>query len=57
MEYAPICLECDNFKDGDKCKYFHPIPYKIKNREIRCPYFTGGNYDLLGENAYPKDRG
>ena len=52
MEYTPICLECDNFKKGDKCKYYSSIPFKIKNREIRCPYFSGGDYDLLGEGAY-----
>ena len=54
MEYIPICLECENFKKGDKCKYFDPIPFKIKNRETRCKYYSGGEYELYGKNAYPK---
>lgn len=47
MEFVPICLECDNFRKGDRCRFFEPIPHEIKNRENRCPHFSGGEYDLF----------
>lgn len=54
MEFIPICVECNNFRDGDKCPFFAPIPHEIKNREIKCPHFTGGVYDLFTADAYPE---
>lgn len=47
MEFIPICLECNNFKQYDKCQYYEPIPQKIKNREVKCPHFSGGDYELF----------
>ena len=47
MEYTPICIDCDNFKNGDKCKLFEKIPIEIKTRERECGGYTGGEYDLL----------
>lgn len=54
MQFIPICLDCDNFKEKDYCPYYQPIPFEIKNREKECPYFTGGKYDLLAKDAYKK---
>ena len=54
MEFKPLCLECDNYQKGDKCKYYSPIPYGIKNREQKCKFFSGGDYDLLGKEPVKK---
>lgn len=53
MEFVPICLECNNFKQCDKCQYYKPIPQKIKNREVKCPHFFSGDYELF--IAVPKN--
>ena len=49
MEFVPICLECKNFKDGDKCPHYEEIPFAIKNREKRCDYYNGNitDYELF----------
>ena len=52
MEFIPICLECENFKNGDKCPFFEPIPTAIKNREIRCEHYSGDDSDYV---LYTKD--
>lgn len=54
MEYEPICLSCSNFKKNDYCPYYKSIPFKIKNREIKCPYYSNGDYVLYGQNADKK---
>lgn len=51
MEFIPICLECDNYQKKDYCPYYQPIPFEIKNREIKCNYFSGGRYDLIGRDT------
>lgn len=55
MEFVPICLECKNFHTKDTCPYYDPIPHEIKNRETKCPYFSGGEYDLFSAEAKPND--
>lgn len=57
MEFVPICLECDNFKKCDYCRFFEPIPHKIKNRETQCPYFSGGEYDLFADELEEEPNG
>lgn len=57
MEFVPICMDCDNFKKGDKCKYFGTPPFEIKYTEKRCPYYTGGEYELLGELSKSESEG
>lgn len=55
MEFIPICLECKNFNNDDKCKFFKQIPHGIKNRETMCIYFTGGKYTLYSADSKPGD--
>lgn len=55
MEFIPICLECEHFRRGNKCRFFELIPHKIKNREEKCPYFSGGDYELFTSDAYPNE--
>lgn len=47
MEFIPICLECENFKSKDKCKYFRKIPDEIKLRIKRCKWYSNGEYELF----------
>lgn len=47
MEFVPICLECKNFHNGDKCPYFAEVPFAIKNREIRCEHYDGDEKDYV----------
>ncbi len=47
MEFVPICLECENFERGDKCKYFPKIPDEIKLRIKRCKWYSEGEYELF----------
>ena len=54
MEFVPVCLECNNFKENDKCRYYRPIPFSIKNLEKKCPHFTGGEYELLNKGVDTK---
>ena len=55
MEFVPICLYCENFHEKDKCEYFKPIPHEIKNREIKCKYYTGeNNYPLYSADSKPQ---
>lgn len=54
MEFIPICLECENFIKGDKCKIYGIPPFDIKNREKKCPHFTGGEYDLFTKESQPE---
>lgn len=53
MEFIPICIECNYFQNGNSCPFYKPIPHEIKNREVRCPYFSGGEYELFTADAYP----
>jgi hypothetical protein len=55
MEFIPLCLECDNYKNKDYCPYYQPIPYKIKNRETECVYFSEGKYELIGKEVAQED--
>jgi len=56
MEFIPICLNCENFKKNDKCPYYRPIPFEIKNREKRCNYYKGDEdfYPLYWNDSKPK---
>lgn len=54
MEFVPICLECNHFKKINYCPFYNPIPHEIKNREINCRYFSGGEYGLFTSEARPK---
>lgn len=54
MQFIPICLECDNFKNKDICTVYGTPPFNIKNREKRCPYFTGGKYVLYTKESKPE---
>lgn len=55
MEFIPICIECNHFQNGNSCQFYKPIPHEIKNREVRCPYFSGGEYELFTADAYPDE--
>ena len=55
MEFVPICIECDHFRKSDYCPFYQPIPHEIKNRETKCPHFSGGEYDLFTADAHPKE--
>ena len=55
MEFAPICLECENFLKTDKCKVYGVPPFTIKNREKKCESFTGGEYTLYTRESKPKE--
>ena len=52
MEFIPICLECEYFQKGNRCKFYNPIPHEIKNREKRCSYFSDEGYELFTEEVY-----
>ena len=54
MQFIPICLECENFITSDKCKIYGVPPFEIKNRETKCPHFTGGEYDLFTKESHIK---
>ena len=58
MEFIPICLECDNFKNRNKCPHYVEIPFEIKNRERRCDLYSGEEMDyvLYSKDAYGRDR-
>jgi hypothetical protein len=56
MEFTPICLDCQNFKKVDFCKYYDPIPFEIKNRQEKCPYYSGGDYNLIAKDAYKENK-
>lgn len=47
MQCVPICLDCKNWQKGDICKYYEEIPQHIKLREEKCPYYTGGEYEVI----------
>lgn len=54
MEYEPLCISCDNYTQDGKCPYYQQIPFGIKNREIKCQYYSKGETeeDLMGKGAY-----
>jgi hypothetical protein len=54
MQFIPICLECDNFKNRDVCIVYKTPPFEIKNREKRCPHFTGEEYVLYTKDSEPE---
>ena len=54
MQFIPICLECDNFKNGNVCTVYGTPTKKKKNREKHCPYFTGGEYVLYTKESEPE---
>ena len=54
MQFVPICLECDNFKKGNVCNVYGTPPFEIKNREKKCPHFTGGKYVLYTKESEPE---
>lgn len=48
MEVVPLCINCNNFQNNGICAaYKIKPPYEIINREIKCDYYTGGEYDLF----------
>jgi hypothetical protein len=54
MQFIPICLECDNFKNQDVCIVYKTPPFEIKNREKRCPHFTDEEYVLYTKDSEPE---
>lgn len=54
MQFIPICLECKNFKKENVCLKYGKPPFEIKNREVECEFFTGGEYDLLTAESEPE---
>ena len=58
MEFMPPCLTCENVLDNDKCRYYNPIPFAIKNREERCKHYTGedgiDDYTLFTAESKPE---
>lgn len=51
MDCVPLCIECKNYKNGDNCRFYETIPQLIKLREKKCPYYSGGEYNVYKEAA------